>query len=408
MKKIFNSIVSLLAVLTVITFFSCTSPSSNDSTVSATAVVNSMKFGWNLGNTLDACNSGKDWNTTSSEEIDWGLKGTATSELFQKLKDSGIKSVRIPISWHNHVDSNLNINSEWMKHVKNVVDMAYSKGLYVIINIHHDNYDGDSLGTNASFTLKEADKTQSLKFVESIWKQVAAEFKYYDDRLVFETLNEPRVIGEGHEWGCNGSPEWGCDTCKNRFAIINDLNQKAVDTIRASGGNNANRLIMFPAYVAAPYAAIKGKQNGVFKVPSDPKTVNKRLALSVHMYTPYNFAMNCKEAEGAHPDFKDSDKTELYNHFSALKSEFIDKGIPVVIGEMGATNKSNFDARKAWFKYYLELCKQYNVAALLWDNGQETNSNQSEAFGYMDRTKNEWFTNSNASELISTAVNARN
>lgn len=168
MKKIFNSIVSLLAVLTVITFFSCTSPSSNDSTVSATAVVNSMKFGWNLGNTLDACNSGKDWNTTSSEEIDWRLKGTATSELFQKLKDSGIKSVRIPVSWHNHVDSNLYINSEWMKHVKNVVDMAYSKGLYVIINIHHDNYDGDSLGTNAGFTLKETDKTQSLKFVESI------------------------------------------------------------------------------------------------------------------------------------------------------------------------------------------------------------------------------------------------
>ena len=169
MKKIFNSLVSLLAVLTVITFFSCTSPSSNDSTVSATAVVNSMKFGWNLGNTLDACDSGSNWSSKTSEEIDWRLKGTATSELFQKLKDSGIKSVRIPVSWHNHVDSNLNINSEWMKHVKNVVDMAYSKGLYVIINIHHDNYDGDSLGTNAGFTLKDSDKTQSLKFVESIW-----------------------------------------------------------------------------------------------------------------------------------------------------------------------------------------------------------------------------------------------
>lgn len=406
MKKIFNSIVSLLAVLTVITFFSCTSPSSNDSTVSATAVVNSMKFGWNLGNTLDACDSGSNWSSKTSEEIDWGLKGTATSELFQKLKDSGIKSVRIPVSWHNHVDSSFNIYSEWMNHVKEVVDMAYSKGLYVIINIHHDNYDGDSLGTNAGFTLKETDKTQSLKFVESIWKQVAAEFKYYDDRLVFETLNEPRVIGEGHEWGCNGSPEWGCDTCKNRFAIINDLNQKAVDTIRASGGNNANRLIMFPAYVAAPYAAIKGKQNGVFKVPSDPNTVNKRLALSVHMYTPYNFAMNC--GDGGHTDFTEIDKKELSQHFTDLNTTFISKGIPVVIGEMGATNKSNFDARKAWFKYYLELCKQYNVAALLWDNGQETNSNPSEAFGYMDRTQKEWFTNSRASELISTAVNARN
>ena len=402
MKKIFNSIVSLLAVLTVITFFSCTSPSSNDSTVSATAVVNSMKFGWNLGNTLDACNSGKDWNTTSSEEIDWGLKGTATSELFQKLKDSGIKSVRIPVSWHNHVDSSFNIYSEWMNHVKEVVDMAYSKGLYVIINIHHDNYDGDSLGTNAGFTLKDSDKTQSLKFVESIWKQVAAEFKYYDDRLVFETLNEPRLIGDPHEWDWDST----CNTCKTAISIINELNQKAVDTIRSAGGNNANRVIMFPSYVASPYAAINAKNAGLFKIPSDSAT--GRLVLSVHMYTPYNFAMNCTASEGAHSNFTESDKTELSKHFTDLNTTFISKGIPVVIGEMGATNKSNFDARKAWFKYYLELCKQYNVAALLWDNGQETNSNPSEAFGYMNRTKNEWFTDSNASELISTAVNARN
>lgn len=400
MKKIFNPLVSLLAVLTFITFFSCTSPSSNDSTVSATAVVNSMKFGWNLGNTLDACNSGESWNTTSTDEIDWGLKNTATDQLFQKLKDSGIKSVRIPISWHNHVDSNLNINSEWMKHVKNVVDMAYSKGLYVIINIHHDNYDGDSLGTNAGFTLKDSDKTQSLKFVESIWKQVAAEFKYYDDRLVFETLNEPRLIGDPHEWGWYST----CDTCKTAISIINDLNQKAINTIRSAGGNNANRVIMFPSYVASPYAAINAKNAGIFKIPQD--SVKDRLVLSVHMYTPYNFAMNTEE--GSYKDFTDTAKNELSQHFTDLNTTFISKGIPVVIGEMGATNKSNFDARKAWFKYYLELCKQYNVAALLWDNGQETNSNQSEAFGYMNRTKNEWFTDSNASELISTAVNARN
>lgn len=404
MKKIFNSLVSLLAVLTVITFFSCTSPSSsNDSDVSATSIVNSMKFGWNLGNTLDACNSGSNWSSKTSEEIDWRLKGTATSELFQKLKDSGIKSVRIPVSWHNHVDSNLYINSEWMKHVKNVVDMAYSKGLYVIINIHHDNYDGDSLGTNAGFTLKDSDKTQSLRFVESIWNQVAAEFKYYDEHLVFETLNEPRLIGDTHEWNCTEN-SWTCSTCKTAISIINDLNQKAINTIRSAVGNNANRVIMFPSYVASPYAAINAKNAGIFKIPQD--SVKDRLVLSVHMYTPYNFAMNTEE--GSYKDFTDTAKNELSQHFFDLNTTFISKGIPVVIGEMGATNKNNFDARKAWFKYYLELAKQYNVAAFLWDNGQETNSNPSEAFGYMNRTKNEWFTDSNASELILTAVNARN
>lgn len=404
MKKIYKSIILLLTVSTVITIFSCTSPSSsNDSDVSTTSIVNSMKFGWNLGNTLDACNSGESWNTTSTDEIDWGLKNTATDQLFQKLKDSGIKSVRIPISWHNHVDSNLNITLTWMKHVKNVVNMAYSKGLYVIINIHHDNYDGDSLGTNAGFTLKEADKQKSLEFVESIWNQVAAEFKYYDEHLVFETLNEPRLIGDTHEWNCTEN-SWTCSTCKTAISIINDLNQKAINTIRSAGGNNANRVIMFPSYVASPYAAINAKNAGIFKIPQD--SVKDRLVRSVHMYTPYNFAMNTEE--GSYKDFTDTAKNELSQHFFDLNTTFISKGIPVVIGEMGATNKNNFDARKAWFKYYLELAKQYNVAAFLWDNGQETNSNPSEAFGYMNRTKNEWFTDSNASELILTAVNARN
>lgn len=210
------------------------------------------------------------------------------------------------------------------------------------------------------------------------------------------------MIGDTHEWDWDST----CNTCKTAISIINDLNQKAINTIRSAGGNNANRVIMFPSYVASPYAAINAKNAGLFKIPSDSAT--GRLVLSVHMYTPYNFAMNCTASEGAHSNFTESDKTELSKHFTDLNTTFISKGIPVVIGEMGATNKNNFEARKSWFSYYLGLCKQYNVAALLWDNGQETNSNPSEAFGYMNRTKNEWFTDSNASELISTAVNARN
>ena len=377
----------------------------SDNSITVATIVNSMKFGWNLGNTLDAHES--PWNTNKgSVECDWGMKDTATQALFNKLYDSGIRTVRIPVSWHNHVDSSMNINSGWMNHVKEIVDMAYSKGLFVIINIHHDNYEGESLGSNPGFTLFNADKTQSLNYIGKIWQQISDTFKNYDGHLVFETINEPRVIGDDHEWGCNGSPEWGCSVCQQRFAIINALNQKAVDTIRASGGNNAKRVIMFPAYVAAPYAAIKGKQNGIFNIPTDSAT--NRLALSVHMYTPYNFAM---EYPGS-STFTDSHRNDLAGHFTALNSEFISQGIPVVIGEMGATNKNNFSERQAWFSYYLGLCKQYNVAAVLWDNGLETNPNNgAESYGYMNRNASggpDWFTSSQAAQLISTAVSARN
>lgn len=379
----------------------------SDPSITAAVIVNSMKFGWNLGNTLDANENDENGNTgwdnqKQGDEIDWGQKGTATSALFKKLKESGIKTVRIPISWHNHVDAEMNIHSDWMNHVQEVVNMAYNEGLYIIINIHHDNYNG-SLGSKAGFTLYDSDKTQSLKFVEKIWTQIANTFKDYDGHLIFETLNEPRVIGDSHEWSCPNS--YTCDSCKPYIAVINELNQKAVDVIRASGGNNANRIIMFPGYVASPYGAIEGKKAGVFKIPTDSAT--NRLALSVHMYTPYNFAM---EYPGS-SELTSNHKSDLESHFTALDSTFISQGIPVVIGEMGATNKDNFEARKEWFTYYLGLCKTYNVAAVLWDNGNEKNTgNGSESFGFMNRTANggpAWFTDSKAAELIAAAVEAR-
>ena len=36
------------------------------------------------------------------------------------------------------MDSNGNIDREWMDRVQQVVDYAYSQGMYVIINVHHD------------------------------------------------------------------------------------------------------------------------------------------------------------------------------------------------------------------------------------------------------------------------------
>ena len=65
----------------------------SDPSITAAVIVNSMKFGWNLGNTLDANENDEKGNTgwdnqKQGDEIDWGQKGTATSALFKKLKES--------------------------------------------------------------------------------------------------------------------------------------------------------------------------------------------------------------------------------------------------------------------------------------------------------------------------------
>lgn len=106
--------------------------------------VNSMGAGFNLGNTFDAIN-----NTTAVEgdanmflEYDWlsdKEAGITTHETIDAIKEAGFTTVRIPVSWHNHLDADFNINPEWLAKVTDIVDYALSKDMYVILNIHHDN-----------------------------------------------------------------------------------------------------------------------------------------------------------------------------------------------------------------------------------------------------------------------------
>ncbi|MBR5933366.1 MAG: glycoside hydrolase family 5 protein [Treponema sp.] len=374
--------------------------------VTAATVVNNMKFGWNLGNTLDAINGDEKTGRTStphnaglSSETCWSMPKT-TEAIFDAIKAKGFSSVRIPVSWSNHIiDDCYTIDPQWMTRVKTIVDWAISKNLYVILNIHHDNVAPGTLAYARGYCPNEADLEESQRFLYNIWCQIATAFNTgYDEHLIFETINEPRLPGDTHEWNWNST----CETCRKSMSLINRYNKLCLDAIRDSGGNNTNRIVMFPAYVAAPYAAIDGKNAGIFTIPTD--SAQNKLALSVHMYTPYNFAMNTDTNNNATSECTDDIKAELRQHFVDLNSNFISQGIPVVIGEMGATNKDNDSARTEWFTYYLGLCKQYKVAAVLWDNGSTDNENASERFGFFNRSNCSWY----FPDMITAAVNARN
>ncbi|MBQ7619016.1 MAG: cellulase family glycosylhydrolase, partial [Treponema sp.] len=218
----------------------------------------------------------------------------------------------------------------------------------------------------------------------------------YDERLVFETINEPRLPGDNHEWNW----EAGCSTSKDAAKCVNELNQLCLEAIRESGGNNAKRLVMVPAYVASPGAALAS----AFKMPNDSAGAG-RLALSVHMYTPYSFAMQ----DPGETTFTSAHKGDLDYWLGQLNTKFVSKGIPVVIGEMGATNKNNDDERKAWFEYYLGKVKDYKMAAFLWDNGNwkvPASGSFNELFGYYNRSAQDWYFKN--PDLVEAAINARN
>lgn len=346
----------------------------------AQEIVYNMQFGWNLGNTLDATAWNDAQNFGLGTETGWGQPKT-TQAMIKGLKNLGIKTIRIPISWHNHISkvSDYTIDSKWMNRVKQIVDWAYDEGMYVIINIHHDNASKGNFSAGKGFYPSEDCKEESLKFITRVWEQVSETFKNYDEKLVFEILNEPRLQGDAHEWGYNS----GCSTCKDAMNSLNEFNQNALDTIRASGGNNANRLVMIPSIAASPNNAF----NGDFKMPED--SAENALALSVHMYTPYNFAM----AAPGDSVFTNSHKNDLDWHFSELNNKYLSKGIPVVIGEMGATNKGNLKHRAAWFGYFIQHSRKYGMTACVWDNGSwnVSDGKYEEKYGYYNRTKQEWY-----------------
>ena len=344
------------------------------------AILEDMGLGWNLGNSLDATGgSGLDTETS------WSNPKT-TQALIDKVKSLGFNTVRVPVSWGKHVSGdNYTIDSAWLARVKEVVDYCYKNDMYVILNIHHDTKSSAS-ASGAGYYPRSSAYSSSEKFVTSVWSQAAEYFKDYDYHLIFETLNEPRLIGTGYEWWFN---KWSIPSeVKDAIDCINKLNQKAVDTIRATGSNNRGRLIMCPGYDAS----IDGATVSGFKLPTDISGNKNRIAVSVHAYSPYNFAMNV--GSGSTSTYTSSIKSELRDLFSTLKSNFRDKGIPVVIGEFGSTDKNNTAERVKWATDYTALAKKNNIPCVLWDNNAFAvyNGNSivlnSEYHGYINRKNN--------------------
>ena len=348
-----------------------------DSSMQSKKVVNEMGFGWNLGNSLDAHTT--NGNEGLNSEASWGNPKT-TEAMIKKLVSKGFKTIRVPVTWHNHlIDKKYTIDPNWMNRVKTVVDMCLKNGLYVIMNVHHDQADyGVSYGKG--YYPRNNQKTESEKFLLNIWTQITLAFNNgYDHHLIFETLNEPRLKGDGHEWYYQAG-ESNSEEC---VQVINEYNSLIHTVIRKSGGNNKARFLLFTSGAAAfSYVTSSG-----FVLPDDtaynPK--HKRILVSVHMYTPYDFAMNGDMSKNY---FSQDYKNELEYNFQSLRQKFVNNGYYVVVTEMGAVDKANNDQRVAWGSFYVQRARQLGMACVVWDNNQfRTSWDANEKFGLFHRDK---------------------
>ena len=326
-----------------------------------------MGIGWNLGNTFDANNDSWGKNREMDLETAWvGVK--TTEELIKTVHAAGFDTIRIPVSWHNHVDMLFNITPEWLDRVQEVVDYAINDGMYVILNTHHDVYSKYYYPTSEHYDTAH-------RYITTIWKQLTERFKDYDERLIFESMNEPRMKDTSYEWSFNASsPE-----CLDSADCINKLNQAFVDVVRASGGNNADRYLMVPAYCASPENAL----SDYFTLPTD--SADNKIIVSVHAYTPYPFALQ----DGGDKTFELTNigqTAEINRFMNSLYKKFIVNGIPVVIGEFGARAKGdNLQSRVNFAAYYCVNASARNIPCVWWDN--HAFKGNGELFGVIDRAK---------------------
>lgn len=324
--------------------------------ITSQQLVEDMTFGWNLGNTLDVCQADRDGDGKINEHVEAGEKvdetlwgnPKATKELFTSLKKNGVNAVRIPVTWRDHMDSNGNIDREWMDRVQQVVDYAYSQEMYVIINVHHDGGGDPKFG---AWIIEESQKDYNtfLKKYKNIWKQIAERFKNYSDYLIFESMNEV-----------------GFDTLYNKnkadaYNLINKINQDFVDIIRATGGNNAKRHLLIAGY----YTDIERTCDSLYKMPDDKAG---RCILSVHYYTPWDFCT----CDRKHTWGTNSEVRQMETLIGKMKKNFVDKGIPVIIGEYAASG-SDLSSCIFFIEKLNKLCSDYGIATFIWDSGRQVN-----------------------------------
>ena len=360
-----------------------------------------MGLGWNLGNQFDGYYNGS-WAGelyNYPSETAWGGI-PATPETFTGVKAAGFKSVRIPVTWLNMIGPapDYTIDEAWISRVYEVVRYAHDAGLFVIINTHHDENHGDDHWLDIKNAANNSTLNASIKDkIKGVWTNIANYFEDCGDWLIMEGFNE---LNDGG-WG------WSEDFKANPYkqtGILNEWNQVFVDAVRATGGNNATRWLGVPTYAANP------EYTKYLTVPTDPAG---KIMISVHFYDPSDYTLGDKQYEqwghtgqsGKKATWGDEDHVKTV--FGNLRDKYVSKGIPVYIGEFGASLRAKGTVGYRFYLYYMEYVvkasKEYGMPCFLWDNG--TNGVGKEQHGYIDHGTGE--IKSNADEVIPVMNRAR-
>jgi endoglucanase len=300
-----------------------------------------MGAGWNLGNSMEAMGPGN--------ETAWG-NPAVTQQLINSVKAAGFDTLRIPVAWSSFSNaSNFTINASWLARVEEVVNYGLNAGMYVIINEH---WDGGWL--NHPFYNQQTALNNRLG---TMWTQIANHFRNYNQNLLFAGTNE--VMNENDY-----------STPTQEFVDVqNSFNQTFVNAVLATGGNNSSRFLVVQGFNTNIDHTVN-----FFVIPNDPAGSNK-LFLEVHYYDPYNFTLNTGSNVTEWPSTVETWANEPWvdSQFQKMKANFVDRGIPVILGEYGVVSRMSVanheQSRIRWNQYITNSAWDHGMVPVYWDNG---------------------------------------
>jgi hypothetical protein len=304
LRKIVLLLIGLVAVVTA-------NPVALMAQVRPAVAIREMGRGINVGNTLEPPREGG-WNNGPLQEY-----------YFDDYRDAGFATVRIPVRWDEHTGRSapFAVADSWMNRVEQVVDWGLQRGLYIIINGHHEDWLKEGYG-NASLRAR----------YDSIWVQIAERFRDKPDRLVFEIINEPFGMS---------------------VPQVDDLNSRILSIIRKT---NPTRLVIFSGN------EYSGADQLISAAVPDPD--DEYLLAYFHSYNPWDFG---GEAEGTWGT--ESDRRQLADEFKRVADWSDATGIPVMISEFGAVRQADYNSRMYHYASYVEEALLNGFAFQVWDDG---------------------------------------
>lgn len=313
-----------------------------------------MSLGWNLGNMLEATWMGKNY------------KATTYQKTIDSVKVAGFNTVRLPVAWFYHSDTITNvIDPTWLAHVKLMLDYCIKDSMYVVMNTHWDNgWLDEHINVKDSALVNARQRAH--------WTQIANYFKNYNDHLLFASANEPPVKDA------------------TGMSILLSYHQTFINAVRATGGNNSSRTLI----VQGPSTDIDLTNRLMNTMPKDP--IANRLMVEVHYYTPWQFCILEKDGTNSWDQLyyywgKENHSTtdakrnatwgeesDMDKYLGMMKTKFVDKGIPVIIGEYGAfrkqvlapSNQALHNASiKSFYRYFVKSATEKGIITYCWDTG---------------------------------------